>query len=106
LPKKKRKTRKEKQLSEKRREDYIKNVNKTENEKLIEKKDSAKIKEASPAEKTMSQVEIKEDFTVSNIKRALVYALVFFGIIIVLYILEQRFNFFSDWASGIMDRII
>lgn len=108
--KKKRKTRKEKQFKDKRRFDYIKSIDKINSniegfDKEVEK-DSGNILNSDKLDSEEAVESQREEFTISNIKRALVYAFIFSLIIIIFYFLEQKFHFFSEWANSLMNIFI
>lgn len=105
--KKKRKTRKEKQLSESRRDVYVKKndiINKEKSSDMGIDKDEIVKQEKRIFDETKNDKEDK--FTVSNIKRAAIYALIFFLIVVLIYILDQKYHYLTDIANRLMDLVI
>ena len=107
--KKKRKTRKEKQLKEKRRDVYMESVDNTPRNISASEGKAEETNKEIKSKIVLSESDLKsqnDKFIVSNIKRALIFAFVFLLIIVILYILEQKYHYFTDWANGLMNVFI
>lgn len=96
--KKKKKTRKQKQRAQIHKIEHLEKVSKEVELPTIIKEENTNIISKPISTKT----ETENKFTISNIKRSIIYTLFFFIVIAVLYILELNFHYFSDLSNNLI----
>jgi hypothetical protein len=106
---KKRRTRKEKEKSRRNQREYLSKYAGTDSK--IETDAPSPDAEAEPSKAESHQLpssEISSEarYIVSDTKRSIILALSFFAILVILYFLEQKFNYFGPLASRLISILV